>query len=87
MSKKFSIIINKIDTKKIIEEVAKYILANNNTKPYIFINKDTIDKLISQIGYDSKGLMGSQSDYLCGYFSGCKVFCDNTLSFGEIEIR
>lgn len=24
---------------------------------------------------------------MCGYFYGYKVFCDDTLKFGEVEIR
>ena len=51
------------------------------------MNKDTIDELISIVGYSPDGLFGSQSNYMCGYFQGHKVFCDNTLKFGEVEIR
>ena len=51
------------------------------------MNKDTIDELISQVGYKPDGLCGAQSSSMCGYFHGYKVFCDNTLKFGEVEIR
>lgn len=90
MSKKFSIY--KIDTKILIHEISNYLISdtgsiNLNTKPYFFMNKDTIDELTSLMGYSPDGLWGSQSSYMCGYLYGCKTFCDNTLSFGEVEIR
>ena len=47
----------------------------------------TSDELISQIGYKPDGLWDAQSSSMCGYFQGHKVFCDNTLKFGEVEIR
>lgn len=86
MSKKFIITKTKIDISKLFNHIQELFFANN-MKPYIFMNKDTIDEIISQVGYSSDVLMGSQSNYLCGYFRGYKVFCDNTLHFGEVEIR
>ena len=86
MSKKFSITKTKIDINKLVANIEEYSVINM-TKPYIFMNKDTIDELISLVGYDSDGLWGSQSSHICGHFHGYKLFCDNTLSFGEVEIR
>lgn len=86
MSKKFLIIKTKIDINKLIVNIEEYSVINM-TKPYIFMNKDTVDELISQVGYKPDGLWGTQSSCMCGYFHGYKVFCDNTLSFGEVEIR
>ena len=86
MSKKFSITRTKIDLNKLLNNIEEY-YAINMTKPYIFMNKKTIDELILQVGYKPDGLWGAQSSSMCGYFHGYKVFCDNTLSFGEVEIR
>lgn len=86
MSKKFSIVRTKIDISKLLNNIEEYSIINM-TKPYLFINKDTIEELISQVGYKPDGLWGSQSNHMCGYFQGHKVFCDNTLKFGEVEIR
>ena len=86
MSKKFSIIKAKIDINKLLNNIEEY-SAVNMINPYLFMNKDTVDELISIVGYSPDGLFGSQSNYMCGYFQGHKVFCDNTLSFGEVEIR
>ena len=51
------------------------------------MNKDTIDELVLQIRYKPDGLWGTQSRGMRGYFQGHKVFCDNTLRVGEVEIR
>ena len=86
MSKKFSIVKTKIDVNKLFNSIEEYSIINEEN-PYLFMNKDTIDELISIVGYSPDGLFGSQSNYMCGYFQGHKVFCDNTLKFGEVEIR
>ena len=86
MSKKFSIARTKIDINKLLNNIEEYSIIHM-VKPYLFMNKDTIDELISIVGHSPDGLFGSQSNYMCGYFQGHKVFCDNTLKFGEVEIR
>ena len=86
MSKKFSITKTKIDINKLVTNIEEYSIVNM-TEPYIFMNKDTIDELTSQVGYKPDGLRVTQSSCMCGYFHGYKVFCDNTLSFGEVEVR
>ena len=86
MSKKFSIVRTKIDISKLLNNIEEYSIIHM-TNPYLFMNKDTIDELISIVGYSPDGLFGSQSNYMCGYFQGHKVFGDNTLNFGEVEIR
>lgn len=86
MSKKFSITKTKIDINKLLNNIEDY-SAINMVEPYIFINKDTIDELNLQVGYKPDGFWGTQSSSMCGYFHGYKMFCDNTLKFGEVEIR
>lgn len=86
MSKKFSIVRTKIDINKLLNNIEEYSIVHM-VNPYLFMSKDTIDELISIVGYSPDGLFGSQSNYMCGYFQGHKVFCDNTLKFGEVEIR
>ena len=86
MSKKFSIVRTKIDISKLLNNIEEYSVIHM-TNPYLFMSKDTIDELISQVGYKPDGLCSAQSSSMCGYFQGHKVFCDNTLSFGEVEIR
>ena len=86
MSKKFSIVKIKIDVNKLLNSIEEYSIINEEN-PYLFMNKDTINELVSPIGYKPDGLWGIQSSSMCGYFQGHKVFCDNTLKFGEVEIR
>ena len=86
MSKKFSIV-KEIDLDKLRKQIELYVCETGETNPYIFMNKETIDELISQVRYKPDRLWGVQSGSMCGYFQGHKVFCDNMLSFGEVEIR
>lgn len=65
----------------------KYSIATEHYKPYLFVNKDTLDQLIKRFGYSLDGLCGSSNKDMCGHYDGCKIFCDNTLQFGEIELR
>lgn len=54
--------------------------------PYIFANKDTINRLVDQCKvsvFENAKISGG----LVGYYLGNKVFEDNTLKFGEVELR
>ena len=51
------------------------------------MNKDTIDELINIIGLSCNGLTGAQPNGLCGTYCAMKTFCDNTMQFGEVEMR
>lgn len=86
MNKKFSIIRAKIDIDKLLNNIKEYSIVSL-TNPYLFMKKSTIDELISILDYKPDELWDVQSSCMCGYFQGCKVFCDNTLKFGEVEIR
>lgn len=87
--KRFSITNTTINIKKLQSEIFAYrqSLTMRNYQPYLFMNADTINELIKIVGYNSEGLMGAEENCLCGYFNGCKVFCNNLLGFGEIELR
>ena len=61
-------------------------IGDENYYPYIFANKDTINKLVDQCKasvFDN----ARTSSGLVGYYLGNKVFEDDTLKFGEIELR
>lgn len=54
--------------------------------PYIFVNKDTINRLVDQCEvsvFENAKISGG----LVGYYLGNKVFEDNMLKFGEVELR
>lgn len=63
---------------------------NMFANPYIFINKKTFDdlyKLINPNYDDSKRIQKDEKLGFLGYYRGCKMFEDNTLDYGEVELR
>lgn len=82
MSEKFSIATT-INTSILDIKIDRY-LNSNKEEPYIFMNEDTVDaitytpEVIPRTHYKN-GVVGKY----CGY----KVFLDNDLKFGEVEIR
>ena len=84
----FFVVQHKIDYMKLGEQINNYYCEHNNS-PYIFMNEDTIDCIVKDTGLSSSpnGLHWVNTKGLCGRFQGNKVFCDNTLSFGEVEMR
>lgn len=86
MTERFSITKSNIDLKKLLSKIDEFIVMKSES-PYIFLSQSTLDDLIAIVGYSSDGLMGSENGLMCGQFKGNKVFCDNTLKFGEIELR
>ena len=61
---------------------------NMFVNPYIFINKKTFDDLYKLLNpNDSKRIRKDEKlGFLC-YYQGCKMFEDNTLDYGEVELR
>ena len=84
--KTFSIVEKAINYNTLHKEIDNYYMENNNF-PYIFMNDETLDLMIDATGLSANGLHGVNTKGLCGRFQGNKVFCDNTLSFGEVELR
>lgn len=84
MSEKFSIV-NTLDLYKLQREIEVYIARTNEKNPYIFMNHDTMeaiyeyDRFLPEVKIDSK-----KYKHRC---FGYKVFEDNELEFGVIEIR
>lgn len=86
MSKKFSIV-RTIDFEKLDYEIGLYQAINEETNPYLFMNKDTVYAIISSYKIFNTCLYENRSDDCKGYYRGHKVFIDNDLEFGEVEIR
>lgn len=61
---------------------------NMFVNPYIFINKKTFDDLYKLLNpNDSKRIRKEEKlGFLC-YYQGSKMFEDNTLDYGEVELR
>lgn len=90
MSKKFSIV-KTIDFDNLDNEIDRYMAMTGETNLYLFMNKDTVDAITSaykvrHIGsYES--IPKTRYDDCKGYYCGLKVFVDNDLKFGEVEVR
>lgn len=89
MSKKFSIV-QSININKIYKEINEYILQNNCFEPYIFMNEETIEAIIKETPVTENISDSSpklKHDGVIGAYAGYKVFINNDLSFGIVEIR
>lgn len=82
----FFVVQHKIDYIKLDRQIDNYYIEHNNS-PYIFMNEDTIDCIVKDTEMSTNGLYDKNTKGLCGRFQSNKVFCDNTLSFGEVEMR
>jgi hypothetical protein len=87
MSKKFSII-KTLDTDKLDNEIDKHISINNEINPYIFMSNETAEAILRQ--FDPMGLFDTKIKDKKGHvatYTGYRVFIDDALQYGEIEIR
>ena len=56
--------------------------------PYMFVNVDTANELVREcVVAKLDGLTTAKEGYKLSADIGCKVFMDDTKSFGEVELR
>ena len=87
-------IVEKINVDKLNTKVAEFVYREGH-EPYIFANKETLDVLVKPIEKELNFITsptGSTRIYvgkgcLVGRYQGNKMFEDDTLKFGEIELR
>ncbi len=84
-------IVDKINVDKLDTKVAEFVYREGH-EPYIFANKETLDALVKPIEQDkirisSNWCCKSFKACLVGKYQGNKMFEDDTLKFGEIELR
>ena len=85
-------IIDKINVNKLNTKIAEFIYREGH-EPYIFANKETLDALAKPIEQELKfvsaatGTISLFKTCLVGKYQGKKMFEDDTLKFGEIELR
>lgn len=91
MAEKFSIV-KQLDTEQLSEKIA-YFAYENGHDPYIFANNATLEALkkpyeqeMKRIEFIDGGVL-AKAEGLIGKYQGYKMFEDNTLKFGEIELR
>lgn len=85
-------IVDKINVNKLNTKVEEFIYRKGH-RPYIFANKETLEALVKPIEQELKfvsaatGAVSSFKACLVGKYQGDKMFEDDTLKFGEIELR
>ena len=85
-------IVDKINVNKLNTKIAEFVYREGH-EPYIFANKETLDALVKPIEHELKfvsaatGIVSSFKSCFIGKYQGNKMFEDNTLKFGEIELR
>ena len=83
---KINVLQKRLDETKLNEEIQKFEILNNQAA-YLFMNEETIDELASvctpQIYLEStEGINGM----IC-YYHGRRVYKNENLKLGEVEIR
>ena len=96
MSRKFSIIAT-IDFNKLDNEIGEYVKRNGNFDPYIFMSEDTAEAIKNEYeveyGLDVKDInsnvnpKGDIKNGVKAMYCGYKVFINNDLRYGIVEIR
>lgn len=71
-----------LDTQKLSGEIAKYECINNQAA-YLFMSQSTMKALSSSVPH----IEINTDDCILAKYSGRKVFQNDNLEFGEIEIR
>ena len=87
-------IVDKINVDKLNTKVAEFVYKEGH-EPYIFANKETLDALVKSIEQELNFITsptGSTRIYvgkscLVGKYQGNEMYKDDTLKFGEIELR
>ncbi len=85
-------IVDKINVNKLNTKIAEFVYREGH-EPYIFANKETLDALIKPIEQELKfvaavtGVTTSFKRCFIGKYQGNRMFEDDTLKFGEIELR
>lgn len=85
-------IVDKIDVDKLNTKIAEFVYRKGH-EPYIFANKETLEILVKPIEHELKfvspitSVMTSFKRCFIGKYQGNKMFEDDTLKFGEIELR
>lgn len=83
---RFTIKTNQLNLAKLNEKIYTYELVDGHS-PYLFMNEDTIGELLNIIGLSSDGITCVKPNGFGGTYYGRKAFCDNTMQFGEVEMR
>ena len=85
-------IVDKINVDKLNTKITEFIYRRGH-KPYIFANKETLEALMKPVEQELKFAPIATGNTAMGLFKaidkyqGNKIFENDTLKFGEIELR
>lgn len=85
-------IVDKINVDKLNTKIAEFVYKEGH-EPYIFANKETLETLVKPIEHELKfvspitSVTTSFKRCFIGKYQGNKMFEDDTLKFGEIELK
>ena len=86
MSKKFSIV-KTIDVEKLRKQIETFRMETMEINPYVFMNFRTIREICNEAGVPVSTPPFTLENVLIGLFEGVKIFQDDSLKYGEVEIR
>lgn len=75
-----------LDNEKLSDEITKHEYVSNQTV-YLFMNKNTMKELVSLTAMRIPFMEINTDDCILATYNGRKVFQNDELEFGEIEIR
>jgi len=82
---KFSIL-KSLDLEKISTNIKIYENSTGN-EPYLFMSNETADAICKQAAFYLGTLFPNKANDVLALYEGYKVFQNNDLEFGEVEIR
>lgn len=85
MGRKFSII-RAVDLNELNMQIEDYKCETHELEPYIFANEETIKAIVESI-HINWWISKTKGKGIVGKYEGYKIFPDNDLEFGEVEIR
>ena len=83
-------IVQKLDVNKIREALDTYERHEKHYQPYLFMNEQTAKDIMADVTWvitDADGLPKFEDHKKIGQFEGVPVFINNSLSYGEVEVR
>jgi hypothetical protein len=83
---KVNLISNEIDETKLNKEI-NYYVCTTNQEPYLFMNKDTANAIGKQHNLSPLETVKNNSNIIIGRYMGNRVYINDDLTFGEVEIR
>lgn len=75
-----------LDNRKLSDEIAKYECISNQTA-YLFMNQSTMKALSNLTALKIPYMKIDTEDCILAKYNGKKVFRNDDLEFGEIEVR